>query len=384
MESKSASADPGPVGVPQALPFDHTDLDAVGGRIGPDPEDFVVDEVPLYAASGQGDHWYVRLRKREATTLELRSAVAEAAGVAAGDVGYAGMKDKHAVTTQWLSVPVPRAQPPEAWQLPEPFTLLEVSRHNNKLRIGHLEGNRFGIRLVDTGATGQARIGAFFERLAAQGLTNYFGAQRFGSGQQNLGGALFALRRGRLGPRAGTRGKFLASVIQSEVFNRYAMARVGLGRGRALVGDVMRVSDGRAMFTVEDAEREQARLDRGELRLTGPMVGPKMKVGAGEPRQLELAAIESLGLDEAALSALGRWAPGTRRDLLLWPLELEHTASDDALTVRFSLPAGAYASRVIGTLTRQDPWLGSGPGARRPEGETEADDAADADGRVES
>jgi tRNA pseudouridine13 synthase len=364
MESKSIVAEPG--SSPRELPFDHADLDAIGGRIGAEPEDFVVDEVPLYAASGQGDHWYARLWKREATTLDLRDAVAEAAGVATGDVGYAGMKDKHAVTTQWLSVPVVRARPPEAWQLPDAFRVLEVSRHNNKLRVGHLEGNRFSIRLVELEPRAPARIGPFFERLAAEGIANYFGAQRFGTGQQNLSNALLSLRRGRLGPRAGTRGKFLASVIQSEVFNRYAIARLALGRGRVLVGDVLRFRDGRTVFTVEDAEHEQARLDRGELRLTGPMVGPKMKASAGEPRQLELAALGSLGLDEAALGALARWAPGTRRDLSLWPSELQHeSGADGSLTLRFSLPAGAYASLVIRTLTRQDPWAGGRSGDER-------------------
>ena len=359
MESKTDLPDLAASGRPRELPFDHSDLDAIGGHIGPDPEDFVVDEQPLYPASGQGDHWYVRLRKRGATTLELRSAVADAAGVNAADVGYAGMKDKHAVTTQWLSVPVVRARPPEAWQLPAPFSLLEVSRHNNKLRVGHLAGNRFTIRLVDVGASAPERLDRFFERFAAQGLANYFGAQRFGSGQQNLDGALFALRRGRLGPRAGTRGKFLASVIQSEVFNRYAIERVALGAGRLLAGDVVRFSDGRAVFTVEDAEREQPRLERGELRLTGPMVGPKMKASGGEPRRLEQTALDALGLDEPALRALGRWAPGTRRDLLLWPSELAHEPAASGISVSFSLGAGAYASLLIRTLTRQDPWLGA-------------------------
>ncbi len=369
MEPKSASGGPSLAEQPRALPFDHADLDAIGGHIGPDPEDFVVDEAPLYAASGQGDHWYVRLRKREATTLDLRSAVAEAAGVAEGDVGYAGMKDKHAVTTQWLSVPVPRARAPETWALPEPFALLEVSRHANKLRIGHLEGNAFRIRLVGVEGDASQKLAAFFARLEAQGLINHFGAQRFGSGQQNLGAALFALRRGRLGPRAGTRGKFMASVIQSEVFNRYATARVAFGRDRLLAGDVVRFTDGRAMFTVEDAEREQPRLDRGELRLTGPMVGPKMKVGSGQPRQLELDALGSLGLEEGVLQGLARWAPGTRRDLLLWPSGLgSEVAPDGSVTVRFSLPAGAYASLVIRAFTRQDPWLGA-PG--EPAGEAD-------------
>jgi tRNA pseudouridine13 synthase len=321
----------------------------------------VVDEVPLYAASGQGDHWFVRLRKREATTLELRAVVAAAAGVPAVDVGYAGMKDKHAVTTQWLSVPVARARPPESWELPPAFAVLEATRHNNKLRLGHLSQNRFRIRLVDLDPGGAERIDAFVARFTAQGITNFFGAQRFGRNNDNLRGALLALGRGRLGPRAGTRGKFMASVIQSEVFNRYAMARVALGRERLLAGDVVRFSDGRAMFTVEDAERELPRLQRGELRLTGPMVGPKMKAGAGVPLELEQAALESLGLDARSLSALGRWAPGTRRDLMLWPSELSvQAAGERSVTVAFELPAGAYASLVVRTMTRQDPWLGAG------------------------
>ena len=368
MESKPVQPPVGGAGSgggrsPEPPPYDHLDLEGIGGHIGPDPEDFVVDEVPLYAASGQGDHWYVRLRKRGATTLELRDAVAQAAQVAAGDVGYAGMKDKHAVTTQWLSVPVLRSQPPEAWRLPEQFALLEATRHTNKLRLGHLDSNRFTIRLVDLAPGGVDKLAPLAERLTSQGITNYFGAQRFGRSQGNLETALSSLRRGRLGPRAGTRGKFLASVIQSEVFNRYATARVALGRGRLLVGDVVRFSDGRALFTVEDTAREQGRLDRGELRLTGPMVGPKMKSSGGVPLELERTAIDGVGLDAPALAALGRWAPGTRRDLLLWPSGLTpELGSDHSLVLRFSLPAGAYASLVISTLTRQDPWLGARPG----------------------
>jgi tRNA pseudouridine13 synthase len=380
------AADPGSNldDTPREPPFDHADLPAIGGHIGPEPEDFMVDEVPLYAASGQGDHWFVRVRKRQATTLELRAAVAAAAGVPAADVGYAGMKDKHAVTTQWLSIPVARARPPEAWELPPAFAVLEATRHNNKLRLGHLSQNRFRIRLVELEPAGAERIAAFVSRFTSQGIANFFGSQRFGRNNDNLRGALLALGRGRLGPRAGTRGKFMASVIQSEVFNRYAIARVALGRDRLLAGDVVRFSDGRAMFTVEDAERELPRLQRGELRLTGPMVGPKMKAGGGVPLELEREALASLGLDARSLSALGRWAPGTRRDLMLWPRELSvEVAGDRSATIAFELPAGAYASLIVRTMTRQDPWLGAGApaggGDDAPNDAASSDEAADGD-----
>jgi tRNA pseudouridine13 synthase len=360
MESKSDSAAADKAKVPCEPPFEHGDLEAIGGHIGPTPEDFIVDEVPLYAAAGEGEHWYVRLQKRGATTIELRAAVADAAGVPEREVGYAGMKDKQAVTTQWLSVPVPRTRPPESWQLAEAFRVLEVTRHVNKLRLGHLAGNRFRIRLVELEPSAPARIAALCERITRAGVGNYFGSQRFGIGQRNLESALFALSRGRLGPRAGNRGKFLASVIQSEIFNRYLSARTELSRERVLEGDVVRLEGSRSVFVVEDVEREQPRLMARDIHLTGPMIGPKMKESTGRPQELESAAISSVGLDARLLDALARSAPGTRRDLLLWPSELRHEAGEGgSLIVEFTLPAGAYASLVIRCLTRQDPWLGA-------------------------
>ena len=360
MELKSDPVRPALATTPCELPFEHRDLEALGGHIGPEPEDFVVDELPLYPPSGEGEHWYVQLRKRGATTPELRAAVAAAAGVPERELGHAGMKDKHAVTTQWLSVPVPRATPPESWQLPEPFSVLEVTRHANKLRIGHLAGNRFRIRLVGVEPSARARAGALCERISRAGLGNYFGSQRFGNGQRNLQGALFALGRGRLGPRSGNRGKFLASVIQSEIFNRYASARLELSRDQVLAGDVVRLEGSRSLFLVEDIAREQPRLLAGDIRLTGPMVGPKMKESEGQPLELTRAAIHSVGLNENALRELGRSAPGTRRDLLLWPADLRHEGGEDgSLVVEFSLPAGAYATLVVRALTRQDPWADS-------------------------
>lgn len=134
---------------PHAPLISTTDLPAPGGRIGPSPEDFCVDEVPLYEPSGAGAHFYVRLRKRGLATPEAITLLAQAASVESHEIGSAGMKDKHAVTTQWLSVPADRAKPPEAWSLPDGLQILAVSRHNNKLRTGHLRGNSFCIRLVD-------------------------------------------------------------------------------------------------------------------------------------------------------------------------------------------------------------------------------------------
>ena len=115
--------------------------------VGPEPEDFVVEELPAFAAAGSGEHWLVQVRKRDLTTAALLHEVARAAGVSERDLGAAGMKDRHAVTTQWITVPA-RGRPPESWSLPPNVSVVTAARHDAKLRTGHLAGNRFTLTLV--------------------------------------------------------------------------------------------------------------------------------------------------------------------------------------------------------------------------------------------
>jgi tRNA pseudouridine13 synthase len=342
-----------PAPEPHEPAFEHTDLPAVGGRIGPDPADFRVDEVPLYSASGEGEHWYVRLEKERATTFDLVKAVAVAAGIDERDIGYAGMKDKHAITTQWLSVPARARVAPESWALPGSFRVLEVSRHGNKLRTGHLAANRFRIRLVGVEPGAPARGAALAQRVSEQGVGNYFGRQRFGVGRQNLAVGLDALRGRRFDRLYPNKRKLLSSVIQSEIFNRYLGARLALGRERLLPGEVVRLEGSRSLFVVLELEREQARFASGDLHLTGPMWGPKMLQSQAQALELERAALAELGLTEAELAPLGRWAPGTRRDLLLEPTELVcHADAEGSVVFEFVLPAGSYATVLLDTFTR--------------------------------
>jgi hypothetical protein len=173
----------------------HDALPLIDGVIGPAPEDFVVDEVPLYPQSGAGEHLYVRIEKRSYTTPAMVRAVTRAAGVDERDVGYAGLKDKHAVTRQWLSLPL-KARPPSEWPLPEGIRVVEHTRHSNKLRTGHLLGNRFRITLVTEDAGALEKASATAELLRSRGLLNYFGGQRFGRGGDGLRQALVWLREG--------------------------------------------------------------------------------------------------------------------------------------------------------------------------------------------
>jgi tRNA pseudouridine13 synthase len=340
---------------PHTPPLWTHDLPAVSGAIGPELSDFVVDEIPAYAPSGSGDHWYVRLKKRGMNTRDLALAVARASGTPERDIGYAGMKDRHGVTTQWLSVPA-RAPAPESWQLPAEVELVEVSRHTNKLRTGHLRGNRFDVGLVGTADDAEAKANAIFLRLVERGHVNYFGSQRFGRGGRNLDEALAWLEGTARLPRGRERflTKLYASALQSEIFNRYATRRVERGLGTLLHGEVVRLAGAGASFVVEDPAREAPRFAARDLCLTGPMPGPKMREASAEAAALEAEIIAELGLTQPALAELGRHAPGTRRDLLVVPEAVSTAFEGERLRLRFTLPAGSYATMLVRELTRAE------------------------------
>jgi tRNA pseudouridine13 synthase len=333
-------------------PHSTSELPGISGAIGEQPEDFRVQEIPAYLPSGDGEHWYVELEKRSLSTPDLVRRIAEAAGVDSRDIGYAGLKDKHAITTQWLSLPG-RAQAPDTWSLPEAIRLLRVSRHANKLRTGHLNGNRFRITLSGVEPDALPRAQAIAERLRAQGMPNYFGAQRFGRGGENVERALSWLGgggRARLPPFL---LKLYPSVVQSELFNRYLTLRRELGLERTLSGEVVRLEGSYASFVVEDPEAETRRLAARDIHLTGPMFGPKMRPAQGRPLELEAEVCAALSVDARVQQVLAKFAPGARRDLVVFPKDLQLGADEPGrLWLEFSLPAGSYATILVRELLR--------------------------------
>lgn len=330
------------------------DLPGTGGQIGPSVQDFIVDEVPAYAAGGEGEHLYLRVRKTGLTTGECIDLIARASGVREREIGSAGMKDKQAVTSQWLSLPARGLTDPKTWSLPESIEILEVTRHGNKLRTGHLSANRFCIRVIDTEPNALGNAEAIAERLRTAGLYNYFGAQRFGRGGGNLQTALHWLA-GNPNRASRFHKKLYPSVIQSEIFNRYLSERVALGPQQLIAGEVVRLGTGHSLFCVQDTAVEQPRYAAGELHLTGPLVGPKMKRAEGDAAELEQRLQEQVGLTEQLLQALGEFAPGTRRDLLVFPADLRVTAEGEhALRFEFTLPPGSYATQLIAEFTRAE------------------------------
>ncbi|MEM7410665.1 MAG: tRNA pseudouridine(13) synthase TruD [Myxococcota bacterium] len=317
-------------------------------RLRTEPEDFRVEEEPLYPPSGEGTHTFVRVEKRLRTTEAVARELARCAEVPARDVGYAGRKDRAAVTTQWFSVP--GLDPEAAIDLSlTGARVLEAVRHPHKLRTGQLRGNRFVLRLRDGTPADWARGEANLQALLVEGLPNRFGAQRFGRDSDNAERA----RRycaGELRVRDRREARFLVSAWQSEVFNAVLAARPG-PLGLLEVGDLAMRHDSGAAFLVEDAAREQPRADRFEISPTGPIFGPRMTWPGGAVLERERALLRDQGLDPDALALPGVRARGARRAPRVQPEGLTlQVQSDSEAELSFGLPAGSYATVLVESL----------------------------------
>jgi tRNA pseudouridine13 synthase len=337
------------------LPLVTAGLPGSGGRLKTTPEDFRVAELPAYLPSGAGPHLYLHVEKRDRTTRDVLRQLARALGVSERDAGYAGLKDRAAVTAQWLSFPVAR-DPDPATLAGEGFRVLAASRHQNKLRPGHARGNAFTV-VVRGGDL--ARAQACADALAAAGLANYYGPQRFGKD-----GATSALGRSLLAPepppqaRAAARDRFLRrlalSAFQSELFNRWLAERLLDGLlAAALPGDVLKKLDSGGLFLCEDPAVDGPRVARFEVSPAGPMFGHKLKAAAGEPaaREARLLAAEGLSLEDFARG--GGEAEGTRRAARL-PVAPVLTPLPDGYQAAFELPRGSYATVVMRELMKDE------------------------------
>lgn len=328
------------------------------GQIKASADDFIVDEVPLYAPSGAGEHLYVHIRKRLLGTDEAAQRIARALGANPRDVGIAGLKDKVAVTTQWLSLQPPRGVSRNEFEgrvralAIDGVTVLSAAWHANKLRTGHLVGNRFELVLRRLDPTRVLEVVAALENAGREGLPNAFGVQRFGRDGDNAERARAVLRGNAEPPRDKRRWRFLGSSLQSLLFNAVLEARVAEGTwALPLLGDVLKKRDSGAIFPCVDVETDRARAAAGELSPTGPLFGPSMRAPTGAPFELESRILQD-ELGDIPEERLGLLGEGARRPLKLFIGEMSVDApiiEGDAATLRvsFSLPKGSYATTVI-------------------------------------
>jgi tRNA pseudouridine13 synthase len=356
-------------------PFLTGDLPGIGGTIKQQVEDFVVREEPLYEPSGQGSHVYFRVVKRGISTPQAVSRIARSLQVKPGQIGYAGLKDAFGVTEQTMSVE--HVDPERLKSIRDPnLQIVGISRHTNKLRLGHLRANGFRIRIRQVGADDLPRAGQILEVLKRRGAANYFGPQRFGmrGDTGHLGKALLRgdldgfldLLLGRPGPadppevraardafQAGRldralqrwprkydaprralialkkKGKASAAVaaidkrmkrlyvsaFQSLVFNDILAGRIET-LDRLLPGDLARKTDTGGVFEVQDPSGEQSRCDRFEISPTGLLPGSKAPIATGQAGRIERDVLDAHGIDAEGFAKVGSLkVKGTRRCL---------------------------------------------------------------------
>lgn len=335
------------------LPFVTRHLAPIPGQLRVSPEDFQVEEIPAYEPSGQGPHLFVRFRKRGRTTPDAVKAIAQALEVNPRECGYAGLKDRHAVTIQWASFAGSSIEGALALDLPG-IEVLSAVPHQNKLRTGHLRGNRFQLLVRDVPKRRICDAQAVLAHLNEHGVPNYFGEQRFGRGGQNRGLARAWLVDGGRAPRDRFKRKLFVSVLQSELFNSVLARRIEDGLfSEAVAGDLMRKEDSGGLFVTDDLEDAQARTAAFAISPTGPMFGPKMRWPEQDALLREEAALEAGGVTREHVDRLGRLGPGSRRVLRYRPAAAAEEV-EGGMTVTMELPKGAYATVVMREILKQD------------------------------
>lgn len=356
-ETPRDTASSPPFSSPEQHPLITPDLPGTGGALG-GSDDFEVEELPAYLPRGTGQHLFVWIEKREMTTPAAVQSLASALRVQARSIGHAGLKDRSAVTRQWLSIEgdgsletrLARAE------LPDRLRVLVAARHENKLRTGHLRGNRFRAVLRGCQPDGLARARAVLAALEQRQLPNYYGPQRFGRRGDNASRGLALLRGEGRRPRDKRQYRLLISSLQAQLFNEFVARRL---RDRTLHtvldGDVLQKRDSGALFVSEQRELDQKRLQRGEIALTGPICGPRAVAprSGSDAEAWEAEMLDRLGVSHDAFRRFGRLARGGRRPLTV---KIEQATAmptgDGGIELRFSLPAGSYATVLLREVSK--------------------------------
>ena len=315
------------------------------GNIRSTPEDFVVEEIPRVHPEGEGSHLWLWVEKRSANTDWVANEIARVASCAARDVGYAGLKDRHAITRQWFSVPVaPTTQDALENTDIEGVNILKSRLHTRKLKRGTLEGNRFQLKIRqfagDAGQTDRR-----LQQIRTSGVPNYFGPQRFGHGGQNVERGFQLLQnRARL---ARNKRSIYLSAIRSFLFNQVLAERVRRGDWNKIVdGDLAMLDGTQSIFPCENPDTDiEDRVERLDIHPTGPMPGENGTQPTGSAAQMEQEVLQNWPQLVDLLTA--QRVRASRRALRLYPAGLEWGYEGADLVLAFSLPPGTYATTVL-------------------------------------
>lgn len=326
------------------------DLPACGGKLKVMPEDFQVEEIPSYLPSGEGEHLFLWVEKKGLSADELTQILAKKLDIPFRDIGMAGKKDKHAITQQFVSVPLSVKERVEQFSHPE-INIISSKAHTNKLSVSHTKGNHFKVVLRDMENGDPDMIKETAERISTCGFPNFFGPQRFGA-KGDTAEIGFKIMRGEVEglPRHWFnkgKKKFALSAAQSYLFNRYLLKRlVEKGAKTLLNGDVVFKTTG-GIFRVDDLETETKRFHLNEIVPAGPIFGKKTFPAENEALQFEEDLLAEAGLDRKCFSEFGKMMMGTRRSMFCIPKNFKYHLEGKNLNLEFTLPSGSYATVLL-------------------------------------
>jgi len=322
------------------------------GKLKQLPEHFIVKEVLGFSFTGKGEHLMVKIRKTGENTKYVANELAKFCGVKSKDISWAGLKDRHAVTEQWLSVHLPKSDHLKfaLFEATHPgVEILEMTRHNKKLRPGDLLGNSF--QLIATEVTDMDDVLARLEKVKVSGVPNYFGSQRFGHEGNNV---TEARRWGRenVRTRDNTKRSFYLSAARSWIFNHIVSQRITEGYfSQPVDGDILLDQNDRIVNENVTSEENIQKIQSGELSISAALAGDNQL-----PTTDTALALEQPNLDaEPDLMALicGNRMRHERRSVELHPENLTWSSEGDTLTLNFSLTSGSFATVIVRELLQE-------------------------------
>ncbi len=335
------------------------------------PRDFVVEELPIYEFSGEGEHLILLVRKKNLSTNEMVGQIARYLGIKNREIGYAGFKDKHAMTKQYISLHKKYEEAMEGFNF-EGIKIISKTYHNNKIRIGHLKGNRFYIKIKKVNPTSAIKIDEALKNIKNNGMPNYFGYQRFGNDGDNhiLGEKLAKGEARERNPRV---KKLLINAYQSYLFNNWLSKRLEINSlvssfepkelasqleipleelekmkaqshaFKLMSGDLMEHYPKGKLFEFEATENDFSRFNEHDISVTGLLCGTKVRVADGLAGEIEKKFDDEINAD------------GARRFAWIYPTDIEGRFNpiEAQYELNFTLPKGSYATVLLEEIAKR-------------------------------
>lgn len=349
--------------------YDHSCIDVIFNK---NHNTFIVTEIPLYEFSNEGNHLMLRLTKKNLTTWDAINKISNYTGIPKNEIGYAGLKDKDAYTSQFISIPKDREDTLDGLEI-ENLKIEKKAYHNNKIRVGHLKGNKFVITLKKVFPNDEAKIKNIISLMKIHGIPNYFGEQRFGRDGENFKEGEEILK-GLKKIRDKKKRVFLMNSYQSYMFNKWLNKRIELSKYinnfeideiaqatnlkkeaikklkkqtvkfKMLEGDILNHYPFGKIFECEDLEDEVNRFEKKDITITGLLPGKKVTLSSNEAKIIE----EEIYGENITLEKLN----GARRFAVIFPEDLETRYNKDEkhLKISFTLPKGSYATVFLDEL----------------------------------